>query len=146
MTESALWCGCVPNCSSKAMVKRNILTLLRVLLLLMTRACRTTSTVALQVIAGTKPMELEIIENVLVKRIKRNMNTTWEGNYYREKEMEHFHETLSVEIERIRLYTTHKWQSTWQEKIHARETYNFIPIVTFALRNRSWFVPNRFVT
>ena len=66
------------------MVKRNILALQRVLLLLMTRACRTTSTVALQVIAGTKPMELELIEHVLVKRIKRNMNTTWEGNYYRE--------------------------------------------------------------
>ena len=33
----------------------------------MTRACRTTLTVALQVIAGMKPMELELIENVLVK-------------------------------------------------------------------------------
>ena len=74
-------------------------------------------------------MDLEIIDDVLVKRIKRNMNTTWEGNYYREKKIEHFHEPLSVETERIRLYTTHKWQSTWQEKIYARETYNFIPVM-----------------
>ena len=61
--------------ASKAMVRRNILALQRALLLLITKACRTSSTVAMQVIAGTKPLDLEIIEDALVKRIKRNMNT-----------------------------------------------------------------------
>ena len=68
---------------SKTKVKRNILALQRALLLMITKSCRTTSTVAIQVIAGTKPLDLEIIEDALVKRFKRNMNTTWEMYYYR---------------------------------------------------------------
>ena len=85
--------------ASKAMARRNILALQRALLLLITKTCRTTSTVAMQVIAGTKPLDLEIVEDALVKRIKRNTNTNWETYYYREKETEQFQD-LSVEIER----------------------------------------------
>ena len=65
---SVLW----HDVAGKAMVKRNIWALQRALLLLMTKACRTTSTAALQVIAGTKPLDLEIIEDALIKRIKMN--------------------------------------------------------------------------
>ena len=74
------------------------------------------------------------------------MNTTWEGYYYREKEIDQFHETLSVEIARIRSYTMNKWQCMWQKEAHGREIYCFIHEVTFAIRNRSWFVLNRYAT
>ena len=108
--------------ASKAMARRNILALQRALLLLITKTCRTTSTVAMQVIAGTKPLDLEIVEDALVKRIKRNTNTNWETYYYREKETEQFQEELSVEIERIKYYIMYKWQCRWQEEPHGRET------------------------
>ena len=137
-----LWCDAV----TKVMVKRCIMALQRAMLLIITKACRTTSTAAMQVIAGAEPLDLDIIEDVLVRRVKRNLNTTWEEYTYTEKEMDLFQETLSTEIERIRVYILDKWQRRWQEECHSRETYNFIPKMTFALRNKKWFVPNRFVT
>ena len=131
---------------SKVTVKRNIWALQRALLLLMTKACRTTSTAAMQIIAGAKPLDLEVVEDALLKRIKRNLTTTWESYHYMEKGDEQFHELLSEEIERIRSYITSKWQSAWRHETHGRETYEFIPDVTFAIRNRSWFAPSRLVT
>ena len=52
----------------KVMVKRSLLALQRALLLLVTKACWTTSTVAMQVIAGAEPMDLVIVENALRKK------------------------------------------------------------------------------
>ena len=37
-------------------------------------------------------------------------------------------------------------QRAWEEETHGRDTYNFIHDVSFAIRNRTWFVPNRFAT
>ena len=114
-------------------------------LLLMTKSCRTASTVAVQVIAGVKPLSLEIIEDALVKRLKRNLNTTFERYYYREKETKQFKETINIEIERIRTYIMGRWQCEWEMETRGRDTYNFIKDVFFAVRNKVWFLPNRFV-
>ena len=133
-----LWHDAVSN----AMVKRNILALQRTLFLLITKACRTTLTAALQVMEGTNPAYLEIIEDALVKGIKRNMNTTWKNYEYREKEVTVFEESLSAEIEGVRSY----FMSAWEEETHGRDRYNFIQDVSFAIRNSTWFVPNRFLT
>ena len=111
--RSVLWHDAV----SKTMVKRNILELQRALFLLITKACRTTSTAALQVIEGTNPVYLEIIQHALVKGIKRNMNTTWKNYEYREKEVTEFAESLSAEIERVRSY----FVSAWEEETHGRD-------------------------
>ena len=61
---------------TKVMVKRCILALQRAMLLIITKACRTTSISAMQVIAGAEPLDLDIIEDVLVRRVKGNLNTT----------------------------------------------------------------------
>ena len=37
------------------------------------------------------------------------MNTTRDGYYYKEKEIDQFHETVSVENAKIRSYTMNKW-------------------------------------
>ena len=65
---------------------------------------------------------------------------------FREKEAEQFQQMLNIEIERIRLYILDKWQRMWQGEYHSRETYNFLPEVTFAIRNKKWFILNRFAT
>ena len=70
------------------------------------------------------------------------MNTTWKNYEYREKEVTEFEESLSAEIARVQSY----FMSAWEEKTHGRYRYNFIQDVSFAIRNRTWFVPNRFAT
>ena len=134
------------DAAQKVMVRRSLLALQRALLLLVTKACRTTSTVAMQVIAGAEPMDLVIVEEALRKRIKRNENTIWEEYEYRAKDTEQFQQTLNIEMERIRSYILDKWQGMWQDEIHGRNTYNFLPEVTFAIQNKKWFILNRFAT
>ena len=137
---SVLWWEVV----CKTTVRRNLLALQRALLLLMTKSCRTVSTAAVQVVAGAKPLSLEIIEDALIKRLKRNLSTTSERYYYREKETEQFNETVSMEIERIRMYIMDRWQCEWEIETRGRDTYDFIEDVSFAVRNKAWFLPNRF--
>ena len=116
----------------------------RGLLLLTTRACRTTSTVAMQVIAGVKPMDLEVVKDALVKRVRRNLGTVWDTYSFREKEMERFDEIVHLEMEKIKGFTTHKWQSAWHSEAHGRQTYEFLQETTFANSNKRWFRLNRF--
>ena len=130
----------------KTIVKRNIMALQRVILLLVSRACRTTSTVALQTILGAKPMDLEIIEDALVKRTKRNLSTTWDTYTCMERETEQAQELLSSEIERIKAHIAENWQRRWETDVHGRETFKYIDKVNFVQNNNSWFKINRYAT
>ena len=62
----------------------------------------------------SNPVYLEIIQNALVKGIKRNMNTTVKNYEYREKEVTEFAESLSAEIERVRSYFVSAWEEETQ--------------------------------
>ena len=137
---STLWYEGAKN----ILVRRSLMALQRALLLLTTRACRTTSTVAMQVIAGAKPMDLEVVEDALVKRVRRNLSTVWDTYSFIEREMERFDEIVHLEIEKIKEFTTQKWQSAWQAEAHGRLTYEFLKVTTFANINKRWFRLNRF--
>jgi len=63
-------------------VKRILSSIQRKLLLTMTRACRTSSTAAIQVIAGCILIELEIIQKALVTKIRRKEHVTWNTYYF----------------------------------------------------------------
>ena len=91
---STLWFEGTKN----IMVRRSLMALQRGLLLLTTRACRTTSTIAMQVIARAKPMDLEVVEDALVKRVRRNLSTVWDTYSFREREMERFDDIVHLEI------------------------------------------------
>lgn len=132
--------------AKKSLMKRHLLALQRALILLVSRACRTTSTAAMQAIVGAKPMTLEIVEEALLKRVKRNLTTTWDSYEYREKGNEQFKQILKSEIEKVRAFITSKWQAQWESEAHGRETYRYIHDVTFAHNNRKWFRPNRYLT
>ena len=86
--------------ANKTLVKRHLLALQRALLLLISRACRTTSTTVMQTTVGVKPMNIEIIEEALLKRAKRILTTTWDSYEYRERGIEHFRRTLKTEMEK----------------------------------------------
>ena len=139
---SVLWF----DATSKIMVKRNLLALQRALLLLVSRSCRTTSTAAMQVVVGVKPMHLEIVEEALLKRAKRNLSTTWDSYEHREKETEQHQRRLKEEIEKIKTYITGRWQAQWESEEHGRETYKYINDVTFVSNNKKWFKPNKETT
>lgn len=79
---SVLW----SDAANKTLMKRNLLAVQRALLLLVSRACRTTSTVAMQVIVGVKPMNLEVVKEALLKKAKRNLTTTWDAYEHRKRE------------------------------------------------------------
>ena len=119
---SVLWY----DVTNKTMQRRHILALQRALLLLVSRACRTTSTAAMQVIAGAKPMHLEIVEEALLKRVKKNMSTTWDTYGYRERGDEEHKRMLKIEMEKIRAHITGKWQAQWESDDHGKETYKYI--------------------
>ena len=123
--------------ADKSMIKRNLL------LLLVTRACRTTSTAAMQAIAGAKPMNLEVVEEALLKRVKRNLTTTWGSYEYIDREQ--FKETFKSEMETIKCYITSKWQAQGESGEQGRETYKYIHQITFAHNNKKWFKPNRYL-
>lgn len=137
---STMWYDQTQN----SLVKRHLMATQRALLLLITRACRTTSTVALQVIAGVKPLDLEIIEQAVSIRVRRNISTNVANiNYvYREREVEEFKRIVSGEMNNIRKATVQEWQKRWNEETRGRITYEFIKQVMFT-QNNLWFRPGR---
>jgi len=62
-------------------VERTLNFIQRKLLLYMTRACRTTSTAAMQVMSGSMPIKLEVIQKALLAKVRRMESVMW--NTYR---------------------------------------------------------------
>ena len=91
---STLWFEGAKN----IMVRRSLMALQRGLLLLTTRACRTTSTVAMQVIAGAKPMDLEVVEDALVKRVRRNLSLGLQSGTRTVSEKERWKDSMKSSI------------------------------------------------
>lgn len=123
-----------------AIVKRHITAAQRSLLIMITGAARTTSTIAMQAVAGIEPLDLSIIKQGLKNRVRKNQTITW-GNY---TYMEHLSDDRNIKEEYSRIETEVRkvWQQRWMKDDHARQTYRFIPQVDFYLENR-WFEPSR---
>lgn len=122
-----------------SLVQKHLMAAQRALLLLFTKACRTTATVSLQVISGNAPLNLEIVRRGLV-RVKRNVTTTWEQYYFRTQEIENIN--IKQESAKLDMEIASKWQHSWNTESRGRITYRFIPNVGFARQN-VWFRPSR---
>jgi len=125
--------------TTHSMIRRN-LAMQRALLLLLTKACRTTATVSMQVIAGRSPLDLQIIQKGVISRIKRNMHVEW-GNY-RFHPNEHERANMSLELDTLYRELRTEWQRRWDVKTRGRVTFDFIKDVDFANKRR-WFRPSR---
>lgn len=55
--------------------------------------------VAMQVIVGAKPMNLRIVKEALIKRVKRNLSTTGDSYEYKENEKKQCVRMINSEIE-----------------------------------------------
>jgi len=126
---------------SHSHAKRILNSIQRKLLIVMTKACRTASTAALQVIAGCMPLELEVIQKALTTRIRKRKYTTW-NTYLFNPDDEQPEENLKEEKDRLKEELINQWQRSWNDNMHGRTTYKFIPNVRFYLNNK-WFQPNK---
>jgi len=121
-------------------VKTNLIAAQRTILFLVTGAARTTSTAAMQTIAGIKPLDLAIKERGLKSRINKNWTAKWRNYSFTEGSLEN--SNVEEEYQKIETEIKQKWQQEWTENSHGRLTYSFIPDILFSRRNK-WFTPSR---
>lgn len=128
------------------MVLRQLLAAQRSFLLTMVDACRTVSTAALQVLAGTLPLDLEIVRTAIRHRIRKNHPALW-NNYRYIPVIGDDVRNLDGEFDNLEAELLRVWQARWDSESHGRTTYGFIRNVDFRYKdNRKWFRPTRHVT
>lgn len=122
----------------QALIQRHLSAAQRAILLVQTKACRTVSTVAMQVLAGKLPLDLEIVRCGLRSKIRRNQFVNWRG--YRYGDLEEI--DVRMEEAKIDKEVMAEWQIRWETEGRGRDTYRFIRKVDF-VRERKWFRPCR---
>jgi len=125
-------------------VQRHLLAIQRSLLLLLTRAARTTSTAAMQVIAGVAPLDLIVVEKGLKSLVRRNISVTWNSYQFDSRDSQRDLD-LHVEYDKILAVIKSVWQNRWTHEKHGRQLFNFIKDVDF-VACREWFQPSRQLT
>lgn len=136
---AVLWFGR----TSHTIVRKQLLAMQRAFLLIISKACRTTSTSAMQVISGIMPLDLEIVRQGLISSVKHNTTTNW--NNYNFAPKEDINDIkLDEEITLINREMKIEWQERWDKDTHGRMTYNFIKTIDFA--QNKWFTPSRACT
>lgn len=123
--------------TSHSHMERTLNSIQRRLLIAMTRACRTCSMAAMQVIAGCMP--LEIIRKALITKATLKEKASWSTYQFDPGKIQSGY--IEREKEKLKVVLYNQWQSNWDEDAHGRTTYRFIPEVTFF--DSTWFKPNR---
>lgn len=117
-------------------MRKQLLVMQRTLLLIISKACRTTSTSALQVISGMMPLDLEIVCQGLINTVKRNITLNWNNyNFVCKDDISKI--KLEEEIVLINREMKIEWQKRWVEDVHGRMMYDFIKNIDFA--QNKWF-------
>lgn len=125
--------------TSHTLVKRHLFAAQRVLLMTLTRACRTSSTSALQVLSGMMPLDLAVIQRGLVSQIKRCNTVNWSGYTFQGMNVSNAERKAEEHLIKMEIFKV--WQKRWDEDDHGRVTYKFIKNVKFA--KNEWFSPGR---
>jgi len=128
--------------ASHSHVDRILSSIQRRLLISMTRACRTASTAAMQVIAGCMPLKLEITKRALLTKVRWTKATNW-ATYLFDPNDDLPDGYLEKEKEKLEVILLNQWQEYWDDNQHGRKTYKFIQDVRFCCKNYKWFKPNK---
>lgn len=126
---------------NNSLIRRHLAATQRTLLLMITRAARTTSTVAMQVIAGVQPLDLTVIERAIKYKVKRNQTMKWANYTFTEIEAGGYI-NIKDEYHKIEAEVRSVWQQRWIDETHGRHTFCFVPRVDFSFENE-WFKPSR---
>jgi len=127
---------------SHSHIERVLNSIQRKLLIPMTRAYRTSSTAAMQVIAGCMPLKLEITKKAILTRIRWRKTASW-TTYQFDPNDDPADDYLKKEKEKLEMALYNQCQMDWDANQHGRMTYRFIPDVRFSERNWEWFKPNK---
>lgn len=139
--------GCWFGVLGSAAVCKVLISSQRPFLLMMTRACRTVSNEALQVLAGALPADLQVARVGLLSCNRKNLPARYneidlevlqeEGPDLEKRKLERMNE-IDLQLEEM-------WQRRWDNSNKGRITYSFMDNVNFMERNK-WVKLNFKVT
>jgi hypothetical protein len=103
-------------------------------LLAITKAYKTTSTEAIQVLAGVPPLDLKLIR---MAKVERHREAVRRGDITASEDA-----VKAVQHDKV---TTHRWNTRWVLSNKGRYTASWFPTVHDRL-GRRWFVPDHFTS
>lgn len=107
---------------------------------MLSRACRTTSTAALQVVAGALPLNLYVTQKFITYKVRKKEYVKWnEYTFVPDDDPDFILDFRKEKI--IEIAINQHWQRTWNVNIHGRTLLKFIPDVPFVIDNK-WFKPD----
>lgn len=102
----------------------------RPFLLMLTRCCRTVSSVALQVLSGVLPADLQVLRQGLMSKAKKGLPLEWQGMVLEgvdvNLEPEIKKRMISMNLDRLNRSIIKEWQDRWDNETRGRVTYGFI--------------------
>lgn len=119
------WGDLLKNDHRKALISAQRLALLKI-----TRAYRTTSTDALQVIGGFLPLDILALEYLHRFKVRVLEDFIYEGFHYSKNVKR------SIANRRLREISIDLWQKRWDNSDKGRLTHRFFPLVRDRLRNK----------
>jgi len=92
--------------------------------LLLTEAARTTSTAAMQIIAGVAPLDLVVVEKGLKSLVRRNISVCtvvckW-SLYHFVSKISQEDLDLNLEYSKVDAEIRSVWQTRWSQELHGR--------------------------
>jgi hypothetical protein len=114
-------------------VQRTLLSGQRPPLLAVTGAYRSVSTAALPVIAGELPADLEVLESVAVKQLKKGLEVEYFGLTLQQRRGDRTNPLIAA----IRRKSIEEWQRRWDSAVTGRWTFSFFPDIRERLEFKS---------
>lgn len=107
----------------------------RIVLYACTRVCRTVSTEAMQVIAGSLPWDLECMRRADLYKLRKGLPMN-ERDFVNDEEMEemNMYERKELVSERVNAV----WQQRWDVSVKGRVTYEWVRKVRFSCREKGF--------
>lgn len=130
-------CVWLEHTHMRAHVKRQLMAMQRMGLMLISRGCRLCATESLQIVTGILPVDFELYRRATKRSITKGVACS-----YKEFRYEGGEEDKADAVDRLEEYLDSCWQDRWSASTAGRNTFKFIPQVTFAKCN-PWFRPSR---
>ena len=120
--------------------RQSIISAHRCALIRVNKSYRTTSTAALEVLAGIQPTINELYIEKLRYSIRRNLICIINGTNYSTTPQD-----AKASIIQLRENLAEKWQEDWQNSQWGRKTFDFFPNIKDRL-SKTWVVPSYYIT
>lgn len=122
-------------------VAKQLISSQRIFLLMITKGCRTVSSVALQVLGGFLPADLQVVRSGMIYAVGRGLPVAW-----RECVVEGIDDDTQPETKKqlinenrkiIESYIMEMWQQRWDQEQRGRVTYSFVREIDMMME-RKW--------